>query len=68
MVFLEATYEVGYHSPCFFGVGSEVLLLAFLGISELPVTFGSSLVSEKVLSHFLEELLAFRSSFFHEVL
>jgi hypothetical protein len=65
MVFLEATYEVGDHLPFFFGVGSEVLLLALHGKLELPFALSFSLFFEEVPSCYLEELLVFGGSLFH---
>jgi hypothetical protein len=43
VVFLEATHEMGYHLPCFFGVGLEVLLLVLLRKFKWSFTFGFSL-------------------------
>ena len=47
-------------------VGTEVFLLAFYSKFKLPLSFGSSFLSEKVSSGFFEVLLEFRGPFFHE--
>ncbi len=45
VVCLGTARELGDHVPCFFGVVSEVTLLALLSEFKLPLMFGSSLFS-----------------------
>ncbi len=52
LVFLEAIHELVGHLPGFLRVCTEVFLLAFYSKFKLPLSFGSSFLSEKVSSGF----------------